>query len=132
MTADAISTAQRNRLALVYIRQSSPRQVVHTLESQRRQRGFASRAAELDWPANRIRVIDEDLGQSGGKFGQPSLSADGGHGGAGPHRYHSCSGSVAAGPQQWRLVPTAGRLCMGAGTLYPQLLLRLFLQPVLS
>ena len=56
MTADAISTAQRNRLALVYIRQSSPRQVVHTLESQRRQRGFASRAAELDWPANRIRL----------------------------------------------------------------------------
>ena len=69
MTAEAISTAQRNRLALVYIRQSSPQQVARNLESQRRQRGFVDRAVQLGWAANRIRVIDEDLGQSGARSG---------------------------------------------------------------
>ena len=69
MTAEAISTAQRNRLGPVYIRQSSPQQVARNLESQRRQRGFVNRAVELGWAANRIRVIDEDLGQSGARSG---------------------------------------------------------------
>ena len=67
MTADGITTGQRNRLALVYIRQSSPQQIARNPESQRRQRGFVNRAVQLGWPANRIRVIDEDMGQSGAR-----------------------------------------------------------------
>ena len=43
MTADGITTGQRNRQALVYIRQSSPQQIARNPESQRRQRGFVNR-----------------------------------------------------------------------------------------
>jgi excisionase family DNA binding protein len=52
-----------DRAAVVYVRQSTPGQVEHNLESQRRQYGLAERAKTLGW--RDIRVIDEDLGRSG-------------------------------------------------------------------
>jgi len=51
------------RRACIYIRQSTPEQVQHNLESQRRQYGLADRARALGW--NEVEVIDEDLGHSG-------------------------------------------------------------------
>jgi DNA invertase Pin-like site-specific DNA recombinase len=56
-------------MAIVYVRQSSMQQVLHHEESQRRQRGFVERAMELGWPADRIHVLDEDLGKSGSRSG---------------------------------------------------------------
>jgi len=47
----------------VYIRQSTPDQVQHNLESQRRQYGLVNRARALGW--QEIDVIDDDLGVSG-------------------------------------------------------------------
>jgi DNA invertase Pin-like site-specific DNA recombinase len=52
-----------DRAAYVYVRQSTPGQVEHNLESQRRQYGLVERAKELGWQD--VRVIDEDLGRSG-------------------------------------------------------------------
>src|ERR1700693_5960230 len=51
------------RTAVVYIRQSTPTQVTHNLESQRRQYGLRDRARELGF--QHISVIDEDLGRTG-------------------------------------------------------------------
>jgi excisionase family DNA binding protein len=51
------------RRAIVYIRQSSPGQVIHNQESQRRQYGLADRARELGFKD--VVVIDDDLGRSG-------------------------------------------------------------------
>src|SRR5215210_8133679 len=51
--------------ALVYVRQSTPRQVLVNQESTRRQYQLAERAQQMGWPAPRIEVIDEDLGLSG-------------------------------------------------------------------
>ena len=51
--------------ALVYVRQSTPRQVLTNQESTRRQYQLAERAQQMGWPAPRIEVIDEDLGLSG-------------------------------------------------------------------
>jgi DNA invertase Pin-like site-specific DNA recombinase len=51
--------------AIVYVRQSTPRQVVANPESTRRQYGLAERARQMGWPAAQIEVIDEDLGLSG-------------------------------------------------------------------
>jgi len=60
------------RRAVVYIRQSSPGQVVHNLESQRRQYGLADHARELGF--HEVQVIDEDLGRSGsGKVERPGF-----------------------------------------------------------
>lgn len=54
-----------NRLAVIYIRQSSPLQVEQSTESRYRQYQLAERASEMGWPAQRCVVIDDDLGISG-------------------------------------------------------------------
>jgi excisionase family DNA binding protein len=57
-------TAERLcRRAIVYVRQSSPGQVLHNQESQRRQYGLVDRARELGF--SDVSVIDDDLGRSG-------------------------------------------------------------------
>ena len=48
------------RRACVYIRQSTPDQVQHNLESQRRQYGLVDHARALGWQD--IDIIDDDLG----------------------------------------------------------------------
>lgn len=54
-----------DRLAYVYIRQSSPKQVERNRESQVNQYQMVERAQALGWAPDRIRVIDSDLGLSG-------------------------------------------------------------------
>src|SRR5258707_14619384 len=51
--------------AYLYIRQSSPRQVVENTESTQRQYALRDRAVALGWPLERIHVLDCDLGKSG-------------------------------------------------------------------
>lgn len=65
MMADKLDTSHQQRKAVVYLRQSSPQQLVHCRESTDRQYALARRAADLGWPAQRIEIIDEDLGKSG-------------------------------------------------------------------
>ncbi len=59
------------RGAIVYVRQSTMEQVNNNLESQRRQYGLAERAKQLGW--ERVEVIDEDLGRSGGGIARPGF-----------------------------------------------------------
>jgi DNA invertase Pin-like site-specific DNA recombinase len=53
------------KLAIVYVRQSSPHQVLEHRESRERQYALADHAVILGWPKERVLVIDEDQGQSG-------------------------------------------------------------------
>jgi DNA invertase Pin-like site-specific DNA recombinase len=55
----------RERLAVVYVRQSSPQQVLEHRESRERQYALANYAVTLGWPRERVVVIDEDQGHSG-------------------------------------------------------------------
>lgn len=57
------------RLAIVYVRQSSPYQVLNHRESRERQYALANFARDLGWPTERVLIIDEDQGQSG-KFSE--------------------------------------------------------------
>jgi excisionase family DNA binding protein len=66
ITADHLA-----RRACVYIRQSTPGQVQHNLESQRRQYALVDRARELGW--RDIDVIDDDLGISGSGTPRPGF-----------------------------------------------------------
>src|ERR1700730_3056981 len=59
-----ISAVHRQRLAVVYVRQSSPTQLERNRESTMRQYNFVSRAAALGWPEAQVLVIDEDQGVS--------------------------------------------------------------------
>jgi DNA invertase Pin-like site-specific DNA recombinase len=54
------------RLAVVYVRQSSLRQLTQNRESTELQYGLVYRAQDLGWRPDRIQVIDEDQGLSGG------------------------------------------------------------------
>jgi len=54
-----------SRLAIVYVRQSTPQQVLDHRESRERQYGLVDYAVSLGWPKERILVIDEDQGRSG-------------------------------------------------------------------
>jgi DNA invertase Pin-like site-specific DNA recombinase len=51
--------------AYLYIRQSTPRQVLENTESTQRQYALRDRAVALGWPLERVHVIDCDLGKSG-------------------------------------------------------------------
>src|ERR1700694_5272258 len=53
------------RLALVYVRQSTPQQVLDHKESTARQYALVDLALELGWSPDRIEVIDEDQGHTG-------------------------------------------------------------------
>ena len=53
------------RDAYLYIRQSTLRQVAENGESTQRQYGLRDRAIAAGWPAERVHVIDCDLGKSG-------------------------------------------------------------------
>src|SRR3954467_5534367 len=58
-----------DRVAIVYVRQSSPQQVLEHRESAALQYDLRRRAVALGWAADRVLVIDDDQGQSGGTGG---------------------------------------------------------------
>jgi len=60
-----ITTTHLQRKAVVYIRQSTTKQVRLNPESQHNQRALAERAELLGWPKERIVMLDADLGHSG-------------------------------------------------------------------
>ena len=53
-----------DRLAIVYVRQSDPHQVLNHRESRERQYALADHAAALGWTGDRILTIDDDQGVS--------------------------------------------------------------------
>jgi DNA invertase Pin-like site-specific DNA recombinase len=59
-----VQSWHRDRLAAVYVRQSTAAQVQDHAESTRLQYGLAGRAVALGWAPSRVLVIDEDLGHS--------------------------------------------------------------------
>jgi DNA invertase Pin-like site-specific DNA recombinase len=62
---DKITPQHRQRRAVVYIRQSTPKQVQHNQESRYNQYALVQRALDLGWLPDQIQVIDADLGHSG-------------------------------------------------------------------
>jgi DNA invertase Pin-like site-specific DNA recombinase len=64
LPATKITPLHLARKAIVYIRQSSPKQVRENLDSQLNQRALVAKAQELGWHPERIEVLDGDLGQS--------------------------------------------------------------------
>lgn len=62
--SDKVHVRHRDRNAVVYVRQSTVRQVLQHQESTRLQYALADRAAQLGWLPEQIVVIDDDLGRS--------------------------------------------------------------------
>ncbi|MCZ7663133.1 MAG: recombinase family protein [Thermoleophilia bacterium] len=60
-----VTASHLGRLAYLYVRQSTLRQVLENTESTKRQYALRERAVALGWPAERVVIIDRDLGLSG-------------------------------------------------------------------
>jgi DNA invertase Pin-like site-specific DNA recombinase len=78
-TSDKITRHHQEKHAYVYVRQSSPKQVLHNREGQQNQYALVERAIALGWIPERVHVIDADLGQSGqdgGRVGFQELVAE--------------------------------------------------------
>ncbi len=63
-----ITEQHRSRSAYVYLRQSTPGQVLHHQESTERQYALREKARELGWNEASIRTLDRDLGKSGSQM----------------------------------------------------------------
>jgi DNA invertase Pin-like site-specific DNA recombinase len=61
-TSELVSPQHLQRKALIYIRQSTPHQVLSNQESLHLQYALHQRALELGWRAEDIEIIDADLG----------------------------------------------------------------------
>lgn len=64
-TSELVQPRHLIRSAEIYVRQSSPNQVLTNKESQRMQYALRDRACSLGWQEHDIHVIDDDLGRSG-------------------------------------------------------------------
>jgi len=84
---EKIHRQHRDRLAIVYVRQSTVQQVERHQESTRLQYALVDRAIQFGWPRETIVVIDDDLGRSGatieGRLGFQRLVAEVGLGNVG-------------------------------------------------
>jgi DNA invertase Pin-like site-specific DNA recombinase len=65
MNTSIIQEDHRQKLAYVYLRQSTLSQVRHNQESTERQYALQDHAQTLGWPSERIVILDGDLGLSG-------------------------------------------------------------------
>jgi DNA invertase Pin-like site-specific DNA recombinase len=65
MISDLVTAKHLSRKAMIYIRQSTPQQVMTNQESLRLQYALRQRASDLGWLEMNIEVVDVDLGLSG-------------------------------------------------------------------
>ncbi len=62
---DKIQSFHQQKMALIYLRQSTMHQVMHNQETTNRQYALEQKALQYGWDPTRIRIMDGDLGQSG-------------------------------------------------------------------
>ena len=60
-----IQSFHQQKMAFIYLRQSTMHQVMHNQESTNRQYALKQKAQQYGWDPTRIRIMDGDLGQSG-------------------------------------------------------------------
>jgi DNA invertase Pin-like site-specific DNA recombinase len=65
LKSELITNQHLTRKAIVYVRQSSPHQVISNQESLELQYALKHRALEFGWPEDHIFIIDRDLGLTG-------------------------------------------------------------------
>ena len=80
LTPEKITREHQQRLAIIYIRQSTPQQVERNQESTKLQYALVDRAFYFGWARETIVTIDDDLGRSGstveGRLGFQRLVAE--------------------------------------------------------
>src|SRR5436190_16357320 len=91
-SSELITTAHLNRRAVIYVRQSSPQQVISHQESLRLQYDLRQRALACGWPETAIDVIDTDLGQTARTTqGRAGFGSAGAWGGRASNSWRGCA-----------------------------------------
>lgn len=103
-----ITTQHLRRKAVIYIRQSTPKQVLTHQESLRLQYALKERARQLGWPEENIEIIDRDLGLSA----QAAANREG---------FKTLLSKVALGEVGLILAYEVTRLCRNCSDWYPLL-----------
>jgi DNA invertase Pin-like site-specific DNA recombinase len=107
-----VTPSHLRRLAIIYVRQSTPAQVEHNRESTARQYDLVARAQQLGWSRSAVTVIDEDLGMSGasaaGRSGFAELAVQVGLGQIGIVVSLECSRLARNNADWYRLLDLAG------------------------
>ncbi|MGH3120923.1 MAG: recombinase family protein [Streptosporangiaceae bacterium] len=115
--ASKVTAAHLSKTAILYIRQSTLKQVIHNTESAIRQYDLQGKAIALGWQRDQIEVIDIDQGQSGAsaadRAGFQHLVAEVGLGHAGIVLGLECS-RLARNSADWQQLL---ELCAATGTL---------------
>lgn len=109
--SDKIKAHHLTRKAVLYIRQSSPGQVLQNQESQRLQYAMEQRLRQLGWTD--VEIIDEDLGRSAAGLTTRRLRADGGGSVPWPGRRRGGTRSVTVRAEQPRVAATGRGLPHG-------------------
>ena len=65
LASTKLQTCHLSKRAIVYVRQSTPQQIIDHRESTERQYALVDRAVAMGWPREQVIVIDDDQGQSG-------------------------------------------------------------------
>ncbi|WP_198406926.1 recombinase family protein [Nocardia terpenica] len=112
-----VSAEHTDRLAVIYVRQSTMRQMIEHAESLRVQYAMVDRAIALGWTRQRVKVIDADVGMSGattaGRAGFAELVSEVGLGHVGIVVGVDVSRLARSGRDWYQLM----ELCALAGTL---------------
>src|SRR5437588_10113657 len=117
-----ITNAHLERDAYLYVRQSTPRQVLENTESTQRQYALRERAVALGWPFERVHIIDCGLGKTGSQAARRprfqrlvSEVAPGEAGVAMGFEGSRLAGHCAACPRLMALCASAGTPILGHG-----------------
>jgi hypothetical protein len=65
LLSSKVTTSHLAKMAIVYVRQSSTRQVRENVQSTQLQYALVRRAKAYGWSDSQIETIDDDLGMSG-------------------------------------------------------------------
>jgi hypothetical protein len=105
MVSELVKPHHLDRRAVVYVRQSTPHQVLSNQESLRLQYALRQRARDLGWREADIEVVDADLGLSGASAAPPSTCSRAASTRAGS----STCGAASAGRSKTRTPPCRPR-----------------------
>ena len=75
LASEKVTALHWQRLAYIYVRQSTPQQVREHPASRENQYALVDRALALGWRRDHIAVIDDDLGRSGRDGARPGFRA---------------------------------------------------------
>jgi DNA invertase Pin-like site-specific DNA recombinase len=79
-TSEVVQPTHVQRQAVIYVRQSTQHQALNNQESLRMQYALSTRAVELGWKSDDVRVVDSDVGRTAsnakGRRGFQELVAD--------------------------------------------------------